>query len=229
MMRSAPARPATTVQSHSLVRPERSRGACVMTRCQRPSTSLGTNDFLALHLGSHRQARCPSTLLGTNGLGALPRRSSRQPLQRGLHTELLAFAGGAAFELDHAAVEALWAEDELPREADQVHGRELGAAALVPLVVEGVDAGGLELRVEVVGRAGATGVVGAHVDEADLERRDGFGPDDARRVVARLDEGADEPGDADAVAAHLRMDLAAVGGLDGHAHRGRVFGAEIEN
>jgi hypothetical protein len=34
------------MQIHHIVRPERSRGACVMSPCERPSTSLGTNEFL---------------------------------------------------------------------------------------------------------------------------------------------------------------------------------------
>jgi hypothetical protein len=35
-----------TGQYADTVRPERSRGARVMTQCQRPSTSLGTNEVI---------------------------------------------------------------------------------------------------------------------------------------------------------------------------------------
>ena len=76
------------------------------------------------------------------------------------------------------------------------------------VVVEHRDAGPLELAVEVV--AGRVGVLVARleVDEADLEGRDRHRPDDAGLVVARLDDGADQPRHADAVGAHLHRDHA---------------------
>ena len=44
-----------------------------------------------------------------------------------------------------------------------------------------------------------------------------------------LDHRADQTRDADAVAAHLRDDLRAIGAGNAHAHRFRIFGAEIED
>ena len=67
--------------------------------------------------------------------------------------QLLALAGRAALQLDDALLQPLRADDQLPGQADHVHGRELGAAALVAVVVERLDAGRLELRVESIGSA----------------------------------------------------------------------------
>ena len=53
----------------------------------------------------------------------------------------LALAGRAALELDLAGRRAARPDDDLPGQADQVHGGELGAGALVAVVVEHVDAG----------------------------------------------------------------------------------------
>src|SRR3546814_6717912 len=47
--------------------------------------------------------------------------------------------------------------------------------------------------------------------------------------MAGLDDRAHQAGDTDAVAAHMRVDLAAFPGLDRKTHRGAVFGAEGED
>src|SRR5262249_41962885 len=151
----------------------------------------------------------PSTSLRTNGyVGS--RHSVREPRQRTFRGNFLAFAGGAALQLDHAFLQPLGADDQLPGESDHIHGRELGAAALIAIVVERLDAGLLKLAVESVRSLRAGRIIGAHVDEADLVGRNALRPDDAVVVVACLDDCAHQPRNADAVAAHLRMDLAAV-------------------
>ena len=57
----------------------------------------------------------------------------------------------AVLELDRARREPARADDQLPGQADQVHRRELGPAALVAVVVERLDAGRGEPGVELVG------------------------------------------------------------------------------
>src|SRR3546814_21047992 len=47
--------------------------------------------------------------------------------------------------------------------------------------------------------------------------------------MAGLDDRAHQAGDTDAVAANMRVDLAAFPGLDRKTHRGDVFGAEGED
>src|SRR3954447_21530282 len=132
-------------------------------------------------------------------------RSSGQPRKSAFDRQLLALAGGPALQFHHPLFEPARAEDQLPGQADQVHGRELGAAALVAVVVERLDSGLAQTAVNLVGGARASAVVRAHVDQADPKRRYRLGPDDAGLVVARLDDRAGEPRDADSIASHLRM------------------------
>src|SRR6516162_9628892 len=47
------------------------------------------------------------------------------------------------------------------------------------------------------------GSAGAQIDKTDAERRDTLGPDDALIVMARFNDRADEPGDADTVGSPL--------------------------
>src|SRR5205085_12099401 len=108
-------------------------------------------------------------------------------------------------------------------------GRELGAAALVAVVVERFDAGLGQAPVNLVGRARAIAVVGAHVDQADLERGHALRPDDAIVVMARLDDRADQTGDADAITAAERGHRVAIRATDGKAERRRIFVPEIED
>src|SRR3546814_9618343 len=83
----------------------------------------------------------------------------------GLGGKLLAVAlPAAALQLHGAALEAARTDHELPGQADQIHVGELGAGRLVAVVVEHLDAGGLELAVEPVAGRRAVGVGGAQVD-----------------------------------------------------------------
>ena len=78
---------------------------------------------------------------------------------------------------------------------------ELGAGALVEVIVEHRNSGIREALVQgVAGRIDGR-VAGLEVDQADLERRDAVRPDDAGLVVARLDDRRDQARHADAVGA----------------------------
>src|SRR5690606_33274672 len=106
---------------------------------------------------------------------------------------------------------------------------ELAAGALVGVVVEHVPAGGLEPGDGGFAGCGTGLVIGAQVDDHDVEGGDGVGPDDAALVVTGLDDGAEQAGDADAVTAHVHRRVLAVRTGDEGLHRGRVFGPEIED
>ena len=83
----------------------------------------------------------------------------------------------------------------------------------------------MELLAERVGG----GVALFEVEDGGGVGGDGIGPDDAGLIVMRLDQRADEAGDADAIAAHFGDDRLAILAGDGEAHGGAVFGAEIED
>ena len=141
----------------------------------------------------------------------------------------LALAGLAVLDLDLAGGHAARTDDHLPRQADQVGRGELAARPLVGVVVEHVLAGSDECCIEFAADAVAFGVADLHVDQADVERRDRFRPDDAVVVMAGLDDRSDQPRRANAVGAHRDEMILAVG--PGHlgAHRLRVFVAEMED
>src|SRR5271167_180347 len=127
----------------------------------------------------------------------MPCRLSDETRERALAGELLALPALARFELDHTALEAARADDELPRQADQVHVGELGAGTRVAVVVEHLDIPRTERGIDFVARFGALGIARPQVDETHLEGCNRFGPDDAVFVVARLDDGTHETGHAD--------------------------------
>ncbi len=129
----------------------------------------------------------------------------------------------AALDLDRAGGDALGADDDLPRHADQVGRSELRPAALVAVVVQDFDTRRRQPDVESIGGGGAGRIVGAQVDQRDPVRRDRLGPDDAGGVVTRFDDRPDQARDADAVAAHVRHDRLAGGPLQRQAHRGRIL------
>src|SRR5262245_59290325 len=67
---------------------------------------------------------------GERGFASSQGVSPRQPLERRVGGELILGAGLAALQLDGAGGEAARTDDELPGEADQVHGGEFRAGAL---------------------------------------------------------------------------------------------------
>src|SRR5690606_26084013 len=122
-----------------------------------------------------------------------------------------ALARRADLDLDLAGGRTARADDELHRNADQVGGGELAACALVGVIHQHIVSGRLMGRLELGADAVASLVARLHVDDDDIERRDGFGPDDAVLVMARLDDGGDQAGRPDAVGAHGNEMLLAVG------------------
>ena len=95
---------------------------------------LATGDMNSVTLlpckGAPGHCRLPSITPSRRAWRSPPRcsTSSRSPL-------------AAGFDLDLALAEALRSDDDLVRRADQVHGGEFRAGALVAVVVEHVDAG----------------------------------------------------------------------------------------
>ncbi len=60
----------------------------------------------------------------------------------------MAGAGRALLQLDFARRHALRPDDELPGQADQVHGGEFGPCPIVAVVIEHAQARSLKLAVE---------------------------------------------------------------------------------
>jgi hypothetical protein len=129
---------------------------------------------------------------------------------------------------DDAVREALRADGDAQREADEVRVLELHARAFVAVVEQHVDAGGEQLRVDLLGRR-AHAVFLAERGHDDGKRRDRDRPDDAVVVVALLHRGGDRAADAEAVAAHDHRLALAVLVEERAAHRLRVLRAELEH
>src|SRR5215468_11148539 len=83
---------------------------------------------------------------------------SAQPRDNVGRAHVLARAVAAAFHLDFALGKAFRADQNLPGNADQVGARELGAGALVGVVIEDIDALGGQLCVELLAGAVDRGI-----------------------------------------------------------------------
>src|SRR5690349_3445926 len=97
--------------------------------------------------------------------------------QRIVERELRAFgvASAAVFEL--AGVHAALTHDQPVRNADELCVRELDARTGVAIVVEHFDAGGVELRIQLVGNFADTfRLLGSDGHEHDLEGSDRLRP-----------------------------------------------------
>src|SRR5205085_6590292 len=68
-------------------------------------------------------------------------------------TEILARTVAAPLDLELALGEALRPDQDLPRDTDQVGGRELRTGALVGIVIEHVNILGLKFPIELLARA----------------------------------------------------------------------------
>src|SRR5207237_6237981 len=101
-------------------------------------------------------------------------------------------------------------------------------ARLLRVVIEHGDAGAIELAVEIGTRLVRIFVARLEVHQTDLEGCNGHRPDDAGLVVARLDDGADQPRDADPVGAHLHRDHAPVWPPHPAPHGFGILGGEEE-
>src|ERR1019366_4956850 len=106
---------------------------------------------------------------------------------------LPALSGGAALQLDAAGCGAARPDHDLPGMAHQVGVGEFYPRAFVAVVVERI-AG--QLRINLLADAVARGVARLQVENNRPPGGDAVRPDDAGGVVRRLDDGADQPGDA---------------------------------
>ena len=166
---------------------------------------------------------CPS---GSPPWGASEPLQAGEQIDRG---DALALAAGPALQLDLALGEAAGADDDLPGQADEVGRGELGARALVAVVVEHAEAGRLQGGLDLAAGGVGGGIAGLEVDQRHVEGRHRVRPDDAGLVVARLDDRRHEAARADAVGAHMDRALDAVGAGDLGAHRLGILGAEVED
>src|SRR5690606_9487914 len=136
-----------------------------------------------------------------------------------LDADGFALAGLAVLDFDFAARQTTRAYDQLERNAHQIGGCEFLARARLAIVIDDVEAGGLELAVELfIGRV-ALRIARFEVDEAHLERRDRNRPDDAVLVVAGFDDGGNDAREPDAVGAHVNGNILAIRTSDGRSHR----------
>ena len=141
----------------------------------------------------------------------------------------MALASRPFLELDCAARDAARTDDQLPGQPDQVHRGEFGAAPLVAIVVQRIDARADQLAVEGFSSFPAPLIVCAHRHDADAPGSHCLGPYDTCIVVAGLDDRADETRYADTVASHQRSHRMAVAARHGEAHRRGIFVAEVED
>src|SRR5271167_3895550 len=100
-----------------------------------------------------------------NGVALIASRTDRR--QRLVQRQGPALAGGASLQLDHPLGQAARADDQLPGQADEVHGGELAARTLVRVVVQRLLAGGGESGVGALAGGVDSGVAGTQADDAD--------------------------------------------------------------
>ena len=152
-----------------------------------------------------------------------------QPIYGRIKGEHASFPGCAVLHLDFAVRQALRPDDDLPRQADQIHSLEFRAGALACIVVENVVIFAAKRGVELRAGRVACAVARLQIDQADAERRDQLRPNDACHVVARFDDGRDEARNAHAVRSALQGDELAIGALNLALHLRGVFRAEVED
>ena len=119
-------------------------------------------------------------------------------------------AGGAVGELDRARGQAALAHRDPERDADQFGVAELDTRPDLPVIHDDLDADLEQRLVDLLPRGGHGGVVLLRDHHHDRERGHGDRPDDALVVVVDLDDRGHGALDADAVAAHDRLDRLAV-------------------
>ena len=88
--------------------------------------------------------------------------SSRAPVLRGFH-------------FDQAFFETARADDDLIRNADEIHAGEFRAGTLGRVVVENIAARLGQLRIKVFAGAVGRRIARLQIDQCDIERRDGSG------------------------------------------------------
>src|SRR5574343_1921013 len=178
---------------------------------------------------SARRRRPPTrcTATGPRSGGAQLPLQGGQDVALGDHRRL---GVGPTLVLDLAFLQAALADHHAMRDADQFHVGEHYAGALIAVVQHDVDAGLLQVGIQLIGSGlDRLALVIAHRHDADFKRRDSRRQDDAALVVALLDGGADDTRDADAVAAQFH-DLALAVFIEiAAAERLGVLLAQLEN
>ena len=91
---------------------------------------------------------------------------------------------GAALDLDLAGFEPARSDDQLERQADEVHAREFLARARGGVVIKDFNARRFERGVSLGAGAVGSGLALFQVDKADMEGRDCLRPYDAGVVMA---------------------------------------------
>src|SRR5699024_1469096 len=135
----------------------------------------------------------------------------------------------ARLEFQRTGLQSAFRNHDAERNADQLGIRKHGPRAQAAIVIGGVDASLAAVLVQgFAGFAHGGGLVRLDRDDDQLERRNGSWPDDAGVVVALLDGGAHHAGDADTVAAHLRVNRVAVFIHRRQIQRAAVLVAELE-
>src|SRR5262245_19106586 len=159
-------------------------------------------------------ARCEARAHEADGLG------------RG---KFLAGLGLACPVLEPAGAEPALGHDDAVRNAEELRIGELDAGPRVPVVEQHLDVRVGELAVEPLRRlAHRRRLLPVEADDDDLEGRERRRPDDAALVVVLLDRRGDDARDADAVAAHVHLDVPALLVLHASAHRLAVLLPELE-
>ena len=163
------------------------------------------------------------------GAGGRSRAEGRRDVVEG---QLVVDAGGPHPPLDDAPREALGAEGEPNREADQVGVGELDPRAGVPVVVEHLDTGLHQPVVELLGGGAdrvATLAPAGEGDEVHRVRGEGGRPDQPAVVVVLLGHRGDDARHADPVAAHDHGVLVPGVVLVAGVERLAVLGADLED
>src|ERR1043165_1782019 len=208
-------------------RPERDSMSVFWAKTGRAAVNASKKKVL--RMAKEYQGGAPSVRPGAGGACYAPLPSGRYDClyHLGRRSKLLR-AVLPPTPFNDAVGQALRPHGDPQREADQIRILELHARALVAVVEEHVDAGGEELRVDLLGRR-AHGLLFAEGRHDDGERRDRDRPDDAVVVVALLHRGGDRAADPKAIAAHDHRLALAVLVEERAAHRLGVLRAELEH
>src|SRR5690606_34179886 len=135
--------------------------------------------------GGRRRAGLARTLSGS-GQHTLAANQVDDALDGGIRCQALSHTAFANLELDLTAFQPLRADNHLVGQPDQIHGCELHSRPLVRVVVKDLDSGAIELLVGPIAGLVRRNITSLQVDEPNLERGNGYRPDDSGIVVTSL-------------------------------------------
>src|SRR5882724_11642382 len=150
--------------------------------------------------------------------------------KRIVEREFLAFRITSIAVFEFAGFQSALTDNHAVRDTQQLCIREFDPRAGVAIVVQHLDTGGSELRIEPIGDlAHPCGLLRAYGHQYDLEWCDRFRPDDAPLIVILLDGGSHDARHTDAVAAHVQRHFLAAF-IEYHTLHGlAVFLPELED